>query len=79
MIDSDGFRPNIGIVICNRVGQLLWAKRAGESGWQFPQGGIKKRETLEQALIHKEKIIGITLGKKVTISGKRARINNKVI
>ena len=50
MIDSDGFRPNIGIVICNRVGQLLWAKRAGESGWQFPQGGIKKRETLEQAL-----------------------------
>ena len=50
MIDSDGFRPNIGIVICNRGGQLLWAKRAGESGWQFPQGGIKKRETLEQAL-----------------------------
>lgn len=50
MIDSDGFRSNIGIVICNRVGQLLWAKRAGESGWQFPQGGIKKRETLEQAL-----------------------------
>ena len=50
MIDSDGFRFNIGIVICNRVGQLLWAKRAGESGWQFPQGGIKKRETLEQAL-----------------------------
>ncbi|MFP6810161.1 MAG: RNA pyrophosphohydrolase [Pseudohongiellaceae bacterium] len=50
MIDSDGFRSNIGIVICNRGGQLLWAKRAGESGWQFPQGGIKKRETLEQAL-----------------------------
>jgi len=50
MIDSEGFRSNVGIVICNRLGQLLWAKRVGESAWQFPQGGIKKSETLEQAL-----------------------------
>lgn len=50
MIDSEGFRPNVGIVICNRQGQLLWAKRIGQSAWQFPQGGIKAEESLEQAL-----------------------------
>ncbi len=50
MIDSEGFRPNVGIVICNRLGQLLWAKRIGQSAWQFPQGGIKAEESLEQAL-----------------------------
>lgn len=50
MIDSEGYRPNVGIVICNRRGQLLWAKRIGQSAWQFPQGGIKQSETLEQAL-----------------------------
>ncbi len=50
MVDSEGFRPNVGIVICNQQGQLLWAKRIGQRTWQFPQGGIKHSETLEQAL-----------------------------
>ncbi|MCG8414934.1 MAG: RNA pyrophosphohydrolase [Pseudomonadales bacterium] len=50
MIDSEGYRPNVGIVICNGLGRLLWAKRIGQSGWQFPQGGIKAEESLEQAL-----------------------------
>lgn len=50
MIDSEGYRPNVGIVICNRLGRLLWAKRIGQSGWQFPQGGIKSDESLEAAL-----------------------------
>ncbi|MGL4978244.1 MAG: RNA pyrophosphohydrolase, partial [Plesiomonas sp.] len=27
MIDGDGYRPNVGIVICNREGQVLWARR----------------------------------------------------
>jgi len=50
VIDSEGFRSNVGIVICNRQGQLLWAKRIGQSAWQFPQGGIKKSESVEEAL-----------------------------
>ena len=50
MIDSEGFRSNVGIVICNRQGQLLWAKRIGQSAWQFPQGGIKETESVEEAL-----------------------------
>ena len=50
MIDSNGFRPNVGIIICNKLGQLLWAKRIKQDAWQFPQGGIKETETTEEAL-----------------------------
>lgn len=50
MIDNDGYRPNVGIVICNRYGQVLWARRYGQNSWQFPQGGIKLNETPEQAM-----------------------------
>jgi len=42
MIDSEGFRANVGIIISNQQGQLLWAKRQGQNAWQFPQGGVDK-------------------------------------
>ncbi|MDX1732898.1 MAG: RNA pyrophosphohydrolase [Halioglobus sp.] len=58
MIDSDGFRPNVGIMLANDRGQLLWARRVGgRNAWQFPQGGINSGETPEQALyreLHEE-------------------------
>lgn len=58
VIDSDGFRPNVGIVLTNDQGQLLWARRVGgQDAWQFPQGGINERESAEQALyreLHEE-------------------------
>ncbi|MDX1433310.1 MAG: RNA pyrophosphohydrolase, partial [Gammaproteobacteria bacterium] len=44
------FRPNVGIILANRRGQVLWARRVGQEAWQFPQGGIKAHETPEQAL-----------------------------
>lgn len=50
MIDADGFRPNVGIIIANGYGQVLWAKRIGQQAWQFPQGGINQNENPEQAL-----------------------------
>lgn len=51
MIDSDGYRPNVGIMLANDHGQLLWARRVGgQNAWQFPQGGISAGETPEQAL-----------------------------
>ncbi len=50
MIDSDGFRFNVGIVIFNDRGQLLWARRVGQKSWQFPQGGLDEGESAEQAL-----------------------------
>lgn len=57
MIDRDGYRPNIGIILTNSEGQVFWARRCGRDGWQFPQGGIKYRETVEEALfreLHEE-------------------------
>lgn len=50
MIDSDGFRPNVGIILCNKQRQLFWAKRIGQDAWQFPQGGIDTNETPEEAM-----------------------------
>ena len=50
MIDSDGYRANVGIIISNQQGQLLWARRHGQNAWQFPQGGVDPGETPEQTL-----------------------------
>ena len=50
MIDTDGYRPNVGIVLSNQLGQVLWARRIGQNAWQFPQGGIKADESPEDAL-----------------------------
>ena len=50
MIDAEGFLPNVGIILANDAGQVLWAKRIGHNAWQFPQGGIQYGETPEQAL-----------------------------
>lgn len=50
MIDSEGFRSNVGIMLANGKGELLWARRIGQDAWQFPQGGIDEGESVEQAL-----------------------------
>lgn len=50
MIDTDGYRSNVGIVLSNAYGQVLWAKRIGMDAWQFPQGGIQRNESPEQAM-----------------------------
>ena len=50
MVDSEGFRFNVGIALGNGRGQLLWARRAGMAAWQFPQGGIRRGEAPEEAL-----------------------------
>ncbi len=57
MIDADGFRPNVGIVVLGDNKQVLWARRVGQDAWQFPQGGIHRGESPEQALyreLHEE-------------------------
>ena len=50
MIDSEGYRANIGIVITNEKKQILLAKRYKQDAWQLPQGGIDKDETELEAL-----------------------------
>ena len=48
-LDSDGYRKNVGLIVCNDCCQVLWARRVRHDGWQFPQGGIKPDESVEQA------------------------------
>ncbi len=57
MLDSEGFRPNVGIILLNRKNQVFWGKRIRTHSWQFPQGGIDAGEDPEQALyreLHEE-------------------------
>lgn len=50
MIDRDGYRPNVGIILLNPRNEVFWGKRIREHSWQFPQGGIKHGESPEQAM-----------------------------
>ena len=50
MIDSSGYRKNVGIILVNSGSELLICKRFKEQSWQFPQGGFKKNETAESAM-----------------------------
>ena len=50
LIDPDGFRPNVGIILCNNQRQLFWGKRVRQNAWQFPQGGIETTETPVEAM-----------------------------
>lgn len=51
VIDREGFRPNVGIVICNADDQVLWGRRInGRDSWQFPQGGVHRGESPEEAM-----------------------------
>lgn len=57
MIDPDGFRPNVGIVLMHEDGRVFWARRVRRDGWQFPQGGINTDETPLEAMyreLHEE-------------------------
>ncbi len=50
MIDADGYRPNVGIILLNDDGRLFWARRIRRDGWQFPQGGMRSDETPIEAM-----------------------------
>ena len=50
MIDSKGYRPNVGIILSNPEGKVFWARRRGQDAWQFPQGGIQQDETPLEAM-----------------------------
>jgi putative (di)nucleoside polyphosphate hydrolase len=45
VIDADGYRANVGIILANASGLLLIGGRVGQEGWQFPQGGMQGGET----------------------------------
>lgn len=50
MLDREGYRPNVGIILINERNEVFWGKRVREHSWQFPQGGIKLGESPETAM-----------------------------
>ncbi|MCG8383642.1 MAG: RNA pyrophosphohydrolase [Gammaproteobacteria bacterium] len=50
MIDRDGYRFNVGIILSNDDKSVFWAKRYRQNAWQFPQGGIAPSESPEEAM-----------------------------
>jgi putative (di)nucleoside polyphosphate hydrolase len=54
-IDPEGFRANVGIVLIRDDRQVFLGGRTGGRGWQFPQGGVQRDESPEQALFRELK------------------------
>ena len=84
LLDADGYRLNIGIVIANGRGDVLWARRVRQGGWQFPQGGINEGESHEQAMYRElEEETGLTKNQvevwAVTRDWLRYRLPKKMI
>jgi putative (di)nucleoside polyphosphate hydrolase len=50
VIDPDGYRPNVGIILMRDDGSVFWARRVSRDGWQFPQGGMNTDETPLEAM-----------------------------
>jgi putative (di)nucleoside polyphosphate hydrolase len=60
MLDREGFRPNVGIILLNGRNQVFWGKRIHTHSWQFPQGGINYGESPEQAMFRElEEEVGL--------------------
>ena len=55
MSNQQEYRPNVAIVLCNDRAQVLWARRVGHDGWQFPQGGVNQDETILDAVYREMK------------------------
>lgn len=57
MLDKEGFRPNVGIILVNQKNKVFWGKRIRTHSWQFPQGGIDRGERPVDAMyreLHEE-------------------------
>jgi len=68
VIDAEGFRANVGMVLAHADGRVLWARRVGgRAGWQFPQGGMQPGESPEQALFRE-------LGEEVGLAASQVEV-----
>lgn len=50
LIDEQGFRANVGIVLMHHDGRVFLGRRAAGKGWQFPQGGLQVGESPEAGM-----------------------------
>jgi len=70
VIDANGYRANVGIILANEQNRVLLGRRVGQDAWQLPQGGIKQDEAPIDAL-YRELYEELGLGAPcVTVMGK---------
>lgn len=50
MVDKNGFRLGVAIILVNSKKQVFWGRRVGQNAWQFPQGGMLHQELPEEAM-----------------------------
>ena len=71
-IDAEGYRANVGILLMRDNGEVFLGQRTGGRGWQFPQGGVRQGEAIEQALYRElQEEIGLTR-EHVSLAGSTA-------
>ncbi len=52
MKPEKSYRPNVGLILFNRKGEVLVGERLGvPDSWQFPQGGIDEGEDPQSAAL----------------------------
>jgi len=72
VIDLDGYRANVGIILCNPHSRVLWARRIGQDAWQFPQGGMRMDESPEEAMYRElQEEVGLESGDVVIVGHTR--------
>ncbi len=72
VIDANGFRSNVGIVLVNQSDQVFWAKRLKRDTWQFPQGGMHPGETPQQTLFRElEEEVGLSASQVIILGRTR--------
>ena len=70
MIDDEGFRANVGIILLNEAKKIFCGRRVGLEIWQMPQGGIEEGESPEQAMYRElREEVGL-LGSDVELIGR---------
>ena len=72
MIDENGFRANVGIILADGAGSVFWARRVGQDAWQFPQGGIRQHESAEEAMYRElNEEVGLSADAVTVVAGTR--------
>lgn len=79
MIDPNGYRLNVGIILANNAGKVFLGKRINQNAWQFPQGGLDHQESIE-ATVYRElwEEVGLTQDKVEIIGHTRQWLKYKL-